>query len=174
MNLPGFTLVPPLPFLTASAACSALRAAGLLHPAADHGVRQVVGLGRGSACSSCRLSGLCRPPLHPSMPRCGHCWSRHVQPKLPVQARLARSLTRHPTVAGDVPGTPEMVPNHGPCSLALHPSKSFPPSQLVRVTAYRCPLAVDSSGPGPPPPPDKLLAAPNSAPSEPRPRGFAP
>jgi len=43
MSVPTLTFVPPLPFLSASAAFSAHRAAGLLHPATDHGVRQVAG-----------------------------------------------------------------------------------------------------------------------------------
>jgi hypothetical protein len=42
-KLPPFELVPPLPFLPASAVCSAGPVAGLLHPAADHGVRHVSG-----------------------------------------------------------------------------------------------------------------------------------
>jgi len=40
---PCLRLVPPLPFLVASAVCSGWSPAGLLHPAADHGVRQVSG-----------------------------------------------------------------------------------------------------------------------------------
>jgi hypothetical protein len=45
--------VPPVPFLTTSAACSALALAGLLHPAADHGVRLVAGFRpESSRCSS--------------------------------------------------------------------------------------------------------------------------
>jgi hypothetical protein len=39
--LPNPELVPPLPFLPVSAVFSARRLAGLLHPAADHGVRLV-------------------------------------------------------------------------------------------------------------------------------------
>jgi len=42
-GLPFPGLVPPLPFLPASTVCSAQRFAGLLHPAADHGVRHVSG-----------------------------------------------------------------------------------------------------------------------------------
>jgi hypothetical protein len=48
-RLPASSPVPPLPFLTTSAACSALALAGLLHPAADHGVRLVAGLRPGSS-----------------------------------------------------------------------------------------------------------------------------
>jgi len=40
-SLPGSEHVPLLPFLTTSAACSTRRPAGLLHPAAGHGVRRV-------------------------------------------------------------------------------------------------------------------------------------
>jgi hypothetical protein len=40
-DLPGSELVPPLPFLPAPTVCSARRPAGLLHPAAGHGVRHI-------------------------------------------------------------------------------------------------------------------------------------
>ena len=40
-DLPRSGLVPPLPFLPASAACSAGHLSGLLHPETDHGVHQV-------------------------------------------------------------------------------------------------------------------------------------
>jgi hypothetical protein len=40
-DLPGSELVPPLPFLPASTVCSARRPAGLLRPAAGHGVRHI-------------------------------------------------------------------------------------------------------------------------------------
>ena len=40
-DLPRSGLVPPLPFLPASAVCSAGHLSGLLHPETDHGVRQV-------------------------------------------------------------------------------------------------------------------------------------
>ena len=43
-KLPRSELVPPLPFLTTSAVCSAGHPAGLLHPATGHGVRRVSGL----------------------------------------------------------------------------------------------------------------------------------
>jgi hypothetical protein len=42
-KLPDFGLVPPLPFLPAPTVYSARYLAGLLHPAADHGVRLVSG-----------------------------------------------------------------------------------------------------------------------------------
>jgi hypothetical protein len=42
-KMPPFELVPPLPFLPASAAFSAGEIAGFLHPAANHGVRHVSG-----------------------------------------------------------------------------------------------------------------------------------
>jgi len=42
-NQPRSELVPPLPFLPASTVFSARQPAGLLHPAADHGVRHVSG-----------------------------------------------------------------------------------------------------------------------------------
>jgi hypothetical protein len=42
-ELPDSGLVPPLPFLPASTVCSARTLAGLLHPAADHGVHHVSG-----------------------------------------------------------------------------------------------------------------------------------
>ena len=43
-KLPRSELVPPLPFLSTSAVCSAGHPAGLLHPATGHGVRRVSGL----------------------------------------------------------------------------------------------------------------------------------
>jgi hypothetical protein len=43
-ELPASGLVPPLPFFPASTVCSARYLAGLLHPAADHGVRPVSGM----------------------------------------------------------------------------------------------------------------------------------
>jgi len=43
-DLPRSELVPPMPFLPASTVFSARQPAGLLHPAADHGVRHVSGV----------------------------------------------------------------------------------------------------------------------------------
>jgi len=42
-KLPSFKRVPPLPFLPASTVYSTMDRAGLLHPAAGPGVRQVLG-----------------------------------------------------------------------------------------------------------------------------------
>jgi hypothetical protein len=76
INVPTFMFVPSLPFLTASTVFSAHRAAGLLHPAADHGVRQVVCPNRWSAVSVRFLSGPCRPPHTPSSVCRSHCCLR--------------------------------------------------------------------------------------------------
>jgi hypothetical protein len=83
-GLPRPGLVPPLPFLPASTACSIWCFAGLLHPAADHGVRHVSGLsGRGA-----------RPAL-PSPAEAGTCGrgvpvlSSRSPRRLPARVRFA-------------------------------------------------------------------------------------
>jgi len=67
---PGPELVPPLPFLPASTVFSAQCLAGLLHPAADHGVRHVSG-------SDCDVR--CRAALCPH-PRQGASTARRSSP----------------------------------------------------------------------------------------------
>jgi hypothetical protein len=70
-ELPASGLVPPLPFLPASTVCSARYLAGLLHPAADHGVRPVSGE-RGGLLPSFLSNGLSeeRPPERGTNERC--------------------------------------------------------------------------------------------------------
>jgi hypothetical protein len=85
-------LVPLLRFLTAPAACSALRVAGLLHPAADPGVRRVSGRtshslrsGGGADLSRRRVS---HPSEGCSSPTAAPC--RHGRCLLAVTPRVSR------------------------------------------------------------------------------------
>lgn len=85
-------LVPLLRFLTAPAACSALRVAGLLHPAADPGVRRVSGRtshslrsGGGADLSRRRVS---HPSEGCSSPTAAPC--RHGRCLLAVTPRMSR------------------------------------------------------------------------------------
>jgi len=68
------TLVPPLPFLPASAVYSAHQTTGLLHPAADHGVRHVSG-------------PLIRSPLSPTLHIRRPAFSTKTQPRSLERAR---------------------------------------------------------------------------------------
>jgi len=68
------TLVPPLPFLPASTVYSAHQTTGLLHPAADHGVRHVSG-------------PLIRSPLSPTLHIRRPVFSTKTQPRSLERAR---------------------------------------------------------------------------------------
>lgn len=88
---PRSALVPSMPFLPATTACSTRYAAGLLHPAADHGVRQVSGSSLRAAAVSLRCSPLPGDPkaaLHrASVPT--RSKRPHVQCALPQSRRTA-------------------------------------------------------------------------------------
>jgi hypothetical protein len=73
-GLPPPGLVPPLPFLPAPTVYSAPCLAGLLHPAADHGVRHVSGSNvvtlpraTGALPTGCRHPALARPAATPAV-----------------------------------------------------------------------------------------------------------
>jgi len=132
---PGLGLVPLLPFLPASAAFSARRSAGLLHPAADHGVRQVAGTAAWIAGPLPRDSGLFVPVV--SVDTASRFFRSTAAPS---RSRLRELASRGgslglPSVAGCSPGTQRLIPAHVPFPLAYYPSKSFPRRQPYRVTA---------------------------------------
>jgi len=79
-KMPPFERVPSLPFLPASTVCSAGPVAGLLHPAADHGVRHVSGLVHRVSRRLSRGEG--RTPGAPRLRRGSRC-RRRVAPRAP-------------------------------------------------------------------------------------------
>ena len=90
---PGSVRVPPLSFLTTSVVCSTWRPAGLLHPAAGHGVRRVSGdearpVSRSSSPLSPRRHALRSVPLVRSRTASPRCTSRPHIATLPPRARL--------------------------------------------------------------------------------------
>jgi len=144
-SLPELELVPPLPFLPASAAFSARRFAGLLHPAADHGVRQVAGTVVGGAPPSA-WTGSHRPRAVRRRRVAFLAEHRHHLPKQTVGARLARRFARAfdrlRSFAWDAEGVP------GTCAVpsGVLPFEVFPSSTAAPRHRGRCPLAVASSG----------------------------
>jgi hypothetical protein len=97
-GLPPPGLVPPLPFLPAPTVFSAPCLAGLLHPAADHGVRHVSGsdavtlpCATGALPTWCRHQALVRPAATPAVQ--DESWSaRAARRRHPRQGvRAARS-----------------------------------------------------------------------------------
>jgi hypothetical protein len=127
-GLPRPGLVPPLPFLPASTVCSTWHFAGLLHPAADPGVRHVSGLSSRGAVpdfSSRRSGGAVpvsgRSPVAPegtavSRPSADHA-ALCARPRGIVLAFAARLA----------------FVSLGPFPMALHPSELSPRQQLCRV-----------------------------------------
>jgi hypothetical protein len=170
-GLPPPGLVPSLPFLPTSTVFSAQCRAGLLHPAADHGVRHVSGsLTVSSPCATdalptrCRHRVLARPAATPALQ--DESWfaraARHSHPRQGVcAARPTRSawsslwcrhrcvlLARRADVLQLSTGKPASHIRTGNVSrrvaflVTLCPSESFPRRQPYRVTAAPCPLAV--------------------------------
>jgi hypothetical protein len=128
-ELPRSGLVPPLPFLPASAACSTWHFSGLLHPETDPGVRHVSGRGRPAwlasrsrraAGAAWRLrSGLDRPrglpgPARPRGPGAvppegGRRWSRRGEASAGLSASCLprwRITLRSFSLAGSCTASP--------------------------------------------------------------------
>jgi hypothetical protein len=170
-GLPPPGHVPSLPFLATSTVFSAQCLAGLLHPAADHGVRHVSGsitVTRPCATDAlptrCLHRALARPAATPASQ--DESWfaraARRSHPRQGVRvARPARSAwsppwCRHHCVPwarlADVrpltTGKPAAGIGTGSDSrrlaflVTLRPSESFPRRQPYRVTAAPCLLAV--------------------------------
>jgi hypothetical protein len=126
-ELPSSGLVPPLPFFPASTVFSAWYLAGLLRPAADHGVRHVSG--RSPCVSSGSLRSL-RPPGRLRFPR-GHLGRPCRIRAFPVAPRGYRSgLVWHGRAPGwTFPG-------------GAIPFGAFPSTAAVSRHRDHCPLAV--------------------------------
>jgi hypothetical protein len=149
-ELPRSGLVPPVSFFPTSTVCSAWYLAGLLRPAADHGVRHVSGPG------TCTSSGSARsrqPPGRRRFPREDRCRPDRV-PAFPVapegfRSGLATGGRAHDRAfpGGAVPfeafPSPAAVPRHRDlCPLAVGlasvgTSVAFPQGKctLVRLVA---------------------------------------
>jgi len=170
-GLPPPGLVPPLLFFPASTVYSAQCLAGLLHPAADHGVRHVSGTfavtppcATGALPTRCCHRALARPAATPapqdeswfaraarrSHPRQGVCAARPARSaSSPLWCRHRCVLsTRRADVLQPTAGKPATDSRTGSVSRRVaflvthHPSESFPRRQPYRVTAAPCPLAV--------------------------------
>jgi len=123
-------LVPSLPFHPASTVCSALSLAGLLHPATDHGVRQV-------------SNSL------PSYPKVGRCEPSSLAPTL-RSFSLPGSLPASPRSVPSRRWTSKRLPTVSPrLGIATSPSTSGPCSTKESVageTALPLPVARCSLG----------------------------
>jgi len=177
-GLPPPGHVPSLSFLPTSTVFSAQCLAGLLHPAADHGVRHVSGFlsvtlpcATGALPTRCRQRALARPAATPapqdeswfaraarrSHPRQGACAARPARSTSGPQRCLHHCVP--PARRADAPphaiGKPAAGSGTGSDSrrvaflVTLHPSESLPRRQPVRVTAAPCPLAVRRRRSGP-------------------------
>jgi hypothetical protein len=117
MELPGSMLVPPLSFHPTSTVSSAAYRAGLLHPAAGHGVRQVLGQPWPAPESACRR---CPSSLAPTLRSFSLPGSL---PALPRFVPSRRCCCRAP---------PGRVATAGPCSTASRPQGFAPPESPLR------------------------------------------
>ena len=125
-EMPSSGLVPSLPFFPTSTVCSAKHLAGLLHPAADHGVRHVSGP------SSLPLSGL--SAVEHQSRSCAPCGAHYRRAATPPSQRLLRAAVwqarwRWLRGAGSFPG-------------GAKPFGAFPSPAAVPCHHGRCPLAV--------------------------------
>jgi len=145
LSSPGLRLVPLLPFLPASAAFSAHRSPGLLHPAADHGVRQVAGITAWSAAPSLLGTGLVVPTPSVDGVSCFLRSTTALDRSRPRELPSRGGLLGLASVSGCLPGTPRVFPAQLPFPLAYYPSKSFPHRQPFRVTAVSAPSPLPPS-----------------------------
>jgi len=127
-GLPRPGLVPPLPFLPASTVCSTWHFAGLLHPAADPGVRHVSGRSGRDAVPdfSVRRGGgavpaFVRSPVAPEGTAVSRPSADHAAPSARPRGAVLTCAARLAFVS------------LGPFPMALHPSELSPRQQLCRV-----------------------------------------
>lgn len=139
--MPTANHVPPLRFLTALTACSTVRPAGLLHPAADPGVRRVSGLAR--LCFQSRLPAFLTDAIpfeaFPSSPvaRCFHlAFPLAVSP--PRGVRL-QGFADAESVAGRMRFRSRLARcSHGLWFQAVVPRSPTVPGSAVRGRNPRC------------------------------------
>jgi hypothetical protein len=127
LPLPGTSRVPPSRFLTALTAFSVVRAAGLLHPAADPGVHRV-----GSSALALR------PGERPS--RCVTLRRVSLASSLPLSPGSCPLIVRHPRTARSrgLALLVESVASTACChSVKPDPPMGFSSSSLVRLTLPR-------------------------------------
>jgi len=130
-KMPPFELVPPLPFFPASAVFSAGEIAGLLHPAANHGVRHVSGPWFSRLSAPFTRRGAVRPVA---------CSSGEVQVSVASFHRPFAPPKRRVRVGGPwrlAHASTGSIPGGAP------PFEAFPSSIAVPRHRGRCPLAIE-------------------------------